>query len=332
MKRKICFAILFSAILFSFKNDGNEERIRHEFSGENGKVNYETKNNLFDGDYFSFYKNGKPKAEGKFLNNQRTGSWTVYDSLGNEKVQREYKDNFTFTQIFPEVPDNGPISLLNEPIYKPAYNKNGYIDYFYINERAVMISKRIWRRIEVKDNGEIFRNNNFIHAVVDSLIAKKIIAYADDEFHDTISKQNFERLCDTSSYNVIAYEIKEDWFFDNDRMISESRIIGISPVVLSRNRISDGDGYEYHLGWFYFPYLRNTMAKIKTGKNVPADVHSLDDLFFYRYFHGDIFKESNIYDRPLADYPEVNDIQKERERIEISMIEMEHDTWLRFVK
>ena len=65
------------------------------------KYIYEKKNGIFDGEYKSLYSNGKTKAEGKFKDNMRTGTWKVYDSTGVLKMQREYKNNFGFTRTFP---------------------------------------------------------------------------------------------------------------------------------------------------------------------------------------------------------------------------------------
>jgi gliding motility associated protien GldN len=323
-----CAGIFFLA----FTSSSIPEREKHTWSDGKTTVMYETRGGLMDGDYFSYYSNDAKKCEGKFSNNMRVGLWTVYDSLGNKKMQRNYKNSFEYEQVFPELPKDGPIKLLNEPIYKLSYNKYGFIDYSYLEERACVMSKRIWRTISVENNPIFFSKNKLIQLLVDSVVAKKYKVYADDEFRDTISKQNRERLLDTSSYDVIGYEIKEDWFFDGDRMLSESRIIGISPVVVSRVN-SGEDKFEYHLGWFYFPRIRKGMAQLNVkDKSIPKYIHTFDDLFFFRYFHGDIYKESNIRDRLLSDYTKPEDLPKERERIEIDLLEREHNLWIHFSK
>jgi hypothetical protein len=71
------------------------------------------------------------------------------------------------------------------------------------------------------------------------------------------------------------------------------------------------------------------MAQTKVVANAsPTNVKSLDDLFFFRDFASEIIKESNVYDRFINDYFSVPDIADEAQRIEVSIIEAEHDTWL----
>jgi hypothetical protein len=71
------------------------------------------------------------------------------------------------------------------------------------------------------------------------------------------------------------------------------------------------------------------MAQTKVVANAsPTNVKSLDDLFFFRDFASEIIKESNVYDHFINDYFSVPDIADEAQRIEVSIIEAEHDTWL----
>ena len=85
--------------------------------------------------------------------------------------------------------------------------------------------------------------------------------------------------------------------------------------------------------WVYFPQIRKYLAQEKIRQTgLPTKIKTLDDLFFYRCFYGQIYKESNVYDKPITAYSIGKEIDKEAERIEISLIESEHDIWLRFTK
>jgi hypothetical protein len=332
--RTLFFCVAGILVSLFFSNAIAMGRVKHTFSNGMDTVVYETQNGLFDGMYNSFYKNGNKKSVGQFSNNMRVGLWTVYDSLGNKKMQRNYKNNFEYEQIFPTLPKEGPIKVLSQS-YKLNYNKNGFIDYFYLDQRAIVVFKKIWREIGVENNPNIFSGNKLFHLLVDSLIAKKYTAYEDGgfDFKDTISKQNLARLIDTANYDVVGYDIMEDWFFDNDRMLSETRILGIRPVIRDRKTMEKQDVYTYHLGWFRFYQIRNGIAKIKLeDKTCPKNIRTLDDLFFFRYFEGSIRKESIFYDEKISDFIQKRDLGKGSEGIAISLIEMEHDIWIKFSK
>ncbi|MBL4862477.1 MAG: hypothetical protein JKY09_05605 [Crocinitomicaceae bacterium] len=65
---------------------------------------------------------------------------------------------------------------------------------------------------------------------------------------------------------------------------------------------------------------------------LPCDkVKSLDDLFFFRCFSGQIYKAGNVYDRKISDYMTGDkELDKESLRIDIDLIEDEHDLWIQF--
>lgn len=54
----------------------------------------------------------------------------------------------------------------------------------------------------------------------------------------------------------------------------------------------------------------------------------MKQFFEQRQFKSEIYKESNVYDCQLADYLPLGKRQAESERIEMDMIESEHDLWL----
>ena len=312
--------ILLSIIFLSFNESKKEKYI---YEDENIKCSYETMQGRLDGQYVSYYKNGKKKSEGKFENNYRIGKWTVWDSIGSIRMQRNYSNPFTFKQIIPKVSNDEPIKLLNVPIYNLQYNKDGFIEYFYLKERMVVWAKRIWRYVTPKENPILFKRENLFSFLTKNIQSKNITPYGteDDEFRKELTTP-----LDTSNYKIIAFKIKEDCFFDNERLVSESRIIGICPVAIEKEDTLD-------LYWIYFPELRKFLAQEKIQRTkLPLNVKTLDDLFFFRYFYGQIYKESNIYDRTISSYKTGKGIDKEAERIEISIIESEHDIWISFTK
>ncbi|MFM2224829.1 MAG: hypothetical protein RJA07_1031 [Bacteroidota bacterium] len=83
--------------------------------------------------------------------------------------------------------------------------------------------------------------------------------------------------------------------------------------------------------WVYFPQIRKNLAQIKI-KTLFTSIKTLDDIFFFRDFYGQIYKEANISDKQISDYKTGIEILKEAERIEIGIIEEEHDLWLASAK
>lgn len=312
---KQAFFIIASLLLFSFIQTGKE---KHVFKNTFTHCEYETTSGRLNGNYVSYYTNGKKKAEGMFENNYRTGKWTVWDSTGRIRMQRLYTDPFHFTRIVPPVPKDAPIQLLNTSPYEICYNAKGYIHYFPLQERAVLWSKRIWRELKPSENPILFEQNKLFKVIRKGLSEKTLKAYSnkDDEF-----REELKQIPDTSALQIIGYQIKEDTFFDKDRLVSESRIIGICPIAVNK-KTKD----TIALYWIYFPELRELLANEQV--QVSKQINSLDDLFFYRYFYGQIYKESNVYDRPVSAYANGLEAIKESERIEMSMIESEHDIWI----
>ncbi len=316
--------VLYILLPFIFLSFSNEGKLKHTFESKYIKCTYETNDGRLDGNYVSYYTNGQKKAEGKFENNYRIGKWTVWDSTGRVRMQREYTDPFAFKRLIPEVPKDKVIELLNVTPYTIQYNKDNYIELFKLKERSVVWTKRIWRSATAENNKLLFDNNKLFSILNKNILNKNITAYqtTDDEFRKELQVTSL----DTASLKLIAFKIKEDFVFDAERLVSEWRIIGICPVAIQKQDTLD-------LYWVYFPETRKYLAQEKIQSNeLPTKIKTIDDLFFYRYFSAPIYKEENVYERSISDYMWGKEIEKEAERIELNTIEYEHDIWISFTK
>jgi gliding motility associated protien GldN len=135
--------------------------------------------------------------------------------------------------------------------------------------------------------------------------------------------------CDSiTSDEIVAWDIKEDWFFDKQRSVMDVRIIGISPVVYYSDPNTKQVIGTKNLFWLYFPQIRPIIQNyfVYNRKN-DAQRMSYDDLFWKRSFSSYITKESSIYDRTINDYTSGVDALLESERIKKEMMEIEHDVW-----
>jgi len=164
-----------------------------------------------------------------------------------------------------------------------------------------------------------------------------------------------------SSQGIVAYNIKEDWFFDKERSMLDKRIIAIAPVskfkyakpdspteyqqgpmvvYLNGQEViassNDNRGYEEFKGlteekemfWLYFPELRNVIVNYYTY-NDKSDAlwMSFDDLFWKRKFNAQIYRTSDKFDREIEDYRFGVDALREAEKIKGEIRKWEHDVW-----
>jgi hypothetical protein len=158
-----------------------------------------------------------------------------------------------------------------------------------------------------------------------------------------------------SSECIVAYNIKEDWFFDKERSMLDRRIIAIAPVVHAETDSSDGsikqvffyvngersaidatgilssyngNVVERELFWLYFPELRNVMVNyyIYNDQN-DSQWMSFDDMFWKRRFSAQIYRVSDKFDREIEDYKFGVDALYEAERIKEQIREWEINVW-----
>jgi gliding motility associated protien GldN len=133
-----------------------------------------------------------------------------------------------------------------------------------------------------------------------------------------------------STSNVVAYRVKEEWFFDKQRSVMDVRIIGLAPLIYAvddKGNRREGD-LRIPIMWIYFPEAR----KILTNQEVfmrgnDSDRRTWDDLFQKRMFSSYIYKENNVYDRRIEDYKQGMDALVEADRIKQEITNLEHDLW-----
>ena len=121
--------------------------------------------------------------------------------------------------------------------------------------------------------------------------------------------------------------IKEDWFFDKQRSVMDVRIIGISPLKIQMDESGNFKGFE-PLFWIYYPEARYVFANYEIfNRENDSERRTYEDLFWKRMFNSYIRKETNVYDRTIAEYTKGIDQQLEAERIKNLIFNFEHDLW-----
>lgn len=237
------------------------------------------------------------------------------------------------------------------------YHHNQVFPYPYLREADMMWSTRHWERIDVREkiNHHLYYpiqavpdRKSLYDVLVDGILNEGTIVevFADDRFEipltpeqvqnytaeiDTIRDQDDPTiilLIDTikiQSKDVVAYEIKSDWFFDKQRGEMKNRIIGISPKV--RNPQTQD---VYNLFWVWFPDARYALAThIAFNNHNNAARLTYDQIFHIRYFDSTIYKQDNVYDRKIADYKRNAPLEQllEAQQIKEELRNMEHDLW-----
>lgn len=320
--------LLVILFIFSFL-DVFSQKESLTYSNNFYSVEAKKENGMLHGKYTAKYPNGVTRAEGEFKNNIRVGIWKVFDTSGRVIQSREYKNNLEYSRLYPRKAKQGPALLFDTAVYQLNLNEKGYYDYFTLQERMVMYSKRVWRTITPTNNKLLFSKNKFYDQLIKYLSDSTKQSYCSKE-ENFKTQMKFSEVAQLNSknYQIISYKLKEDVIYDNERNLAETRIIGICPVGVNKKTKDTSD-----LCWIYFPYIREALATQKVADKKNTLVKTMDDLFFFRYFSGDIYKESNIYDTDLltqsTSESELKTLQTE---IEISIIEMEHDFWLGFVR
>jgi gliding motility associated protien GldN len=234
----------------------------------------------------------------------------------------------------------------------------------YLREADVMWSKKVWRIIDLKEKmnlpfyypmEKINDRRSLNDILYDAVKEGTLTAYMDEEFMTPMTREEFQRIggagVDTtqivdpeppyltrdtvivrefSTTNVVAYRVKEEWFFDKQRSVLDVRIIGLAPLIYAvddKGNRREGD-LKIPIMWVYFPEAR----KILTNQEVfmrgnDSDRRTWDDVFQKRMFSSYIYKENNVYDRRIEDYKQGMDALVEAERIKQDITNLEHDLW-----
>ena len=252
-------------------------------------------------------------------------------------------------------------------VFTPEHTTNRQvIPYAHLREADVMWLKRIWREVDLRQklNHTMFypekpmqgRKNLFdvikdaitkdgtltaystgalgdddmftqelTLAEVNDLLSEEIVQYAEDPNTGEMIETKINK--DVSAADVKKYQIKEEWFFDRQRSVMDVRIIGICPLVDEYNEYGEFKGSK-KLFWIYFPEARYVFKNAEVYNRFnDTERRTYEDIFWKRQFSSYIIKESNVYDRSIAEHKVGLDALLEAEKIEEKIFNMEHDLW-----
>ncbi len=279
-------------------------------------------NNHLEGVYCEKYTSGKIKVLGSFSDGQRVGIWSIWDENGILQVRRMYTNNKICDFLFPitvktynEIFKQFPESSLNK-------NSKSFIPYTFVEEREVVYSQRVWRQLSSINEPELFKQVDF-RMLVEHVFDKnsKIFLYEPlGSLRHEIPQDSMEILkSQFSTWDFNRIEIKEDFFFNLNSLLSDTRQISIGFY-----KDSNAKTPSYSI---YYPWLREVLSTIKLKNSNMKEVENLDDLFFYHNYRGNIVWSRNDFE--FENGTEENKLPNEF-KIELEKFVEEHKLWLAY--
>jgi gliding motility associated protien GldN len=257
---------------------------------------------------------------------------------------------------YPQAPDPCSINRTQRPFP---------VSYSSLREADVMWSKRTWRVIDLREklNLPMYYPTepkvclmSLFDVLKCAVLEGDLTAFAnpvfDDEFTTPMTKQEVRSMLVTwdsthmsqdasnpdnmistpmkteiTSADIHQYWIKEDWFFDRQRSVMEVRIIGICPLTLKKSEEGEVIGSK-PLFWIYFPEARPYLARAAVFNRWNDEERmSYDEVFEKRMFASYVYKESNVYDRSIAEYKQGMEALLESEDIKENIFKYESNLW-----
>lgn len=254
-------------------------------------------------------------------------------------------------------------NVLDGVYVKEHYPTRKVIPYTHLREADVMWSKRIWRKLDLREKinqplyfpiDRIKDRRSLTQVIMEAVREGSLTAYSasDDEFTLTLTKAEIDKIgakIDTiyvdnpeppydlqmkivvNEFNpgtVKEYRIKEDWFFDKQRSVQDVRIIGICPVADNIDPTTGEIRGSTPLFWIYFPEARNIFASAEVfNRTNDAERRTLEDIFWKRMFGSYVYQEQNVYNRRIAEYKQGIHALLEAERVKNDIFLLEHDLW-----
>jgi gliding motility associated protien GldN len=151
---------------------------------------------------------------------------------------------------------------------------------------------------------------------------------------DTIQDENGNMVPvrnEVEPSSITGYTLKEDWIFEKQRSMLETRILAMCPRAITINKNTgkeDENAAPTSLFWIYYPAFGPLFSKIPifNDKNNAAP-RSLYSIFSKRQFSSYIIQESNVYDRAMSAYVKGLDALLEGEKVHDKIAALEHDMW-----
>ncbi len=201
----------------------------------------------------------------------------------------------------------------NAPLYYPVRPMNGSMNLFSTIFQLMCENKIVAYRYE--DGFEAFDEDHIIN-FKDDVLDRAYIYYEEIPGRAGEDPSFIINEGDVPSGDVLAYYVKEAWYFDQNNSVFDVKTLALCPILTT-----SGDLGEQTTPLFWLPYenIRPyiTNSYIMTSNINNAKTFTIDDYFRRRMFDGEIIKTENLMNRTLREYyPEPDSLKLAQERIE----------------
>jgi hypothetical protein len=245
------------------------------------KYEIDTLNKMFNGKLKLIDKDGMLILSGNYKSNQKKDKWDYFDSKGNLLSSRNYKNSYQFDEL----------KSNKKKILKYQFERNkesNLIIYPFVADSCVEQSTRYYSYIPKNlYNKYIFSNDMLYNKIIEYVNLKdNPEIYSTSDFLNKLSKNKIQESLNLNKSKIIGYKICEYFYFDSCISNSESRILGICPVIWQSEK------KNIDLFWIYYPNFRTQLANELI--NINKEVKSLEDLFHFRYFNSQIYFQLSV--------------------------------------
>lgn len=293
----------------------------HIYKDSAFSCNYQTLSGMLHGKYVSFYKNGVKKSEGDFQFNNRIGEWSVWDSTGKLRAKRIYTNPYEYQRIYPEIPSEGPLPLLSEPIYTLKRDSLDEWEKYSIRLRMVVYQQRDFKFFYASQKQLFFDSKTLFDILYENALKKNFSIYMGKGEDNEFKLRGDISTIDTSKVKLVGFRIKSDWIIDNTRLISENRVLFFTVLAVDKINLKD----TIELFSVYATDARKYFAKVKLNyPDLPDYLQNLDDVFFFSCFSFEKYEMTHNYNEVPNSYSIESCITNK--------VEKENNTWLQFNK
>ena len=149
-----------------------------------------------------------------------------------------------------------------------------------------------------------------------------------DDETDEIKKRTVTKTRSFDSTSAVKIKLKEKWYIDKQDTRQKVRIVGLSFYYQKENAAGERN-YTWSW-WIPMDDMRVRQVLVNANaydENNDVVERSYDDIFIQRYFDSYVIRESNVYNRSIAEYVADLDAVIESQRIEDKIFEIESDMW-----
>lgn len=218
------------------------------------------------------------------------------------------------------------IDLTNEknaPLYYPTRPVNGMMNLFSIIFQ--LMSEGKLKAYEYIDGYEAFDEEHLVN--FKDVLDRSYIYYEETPGRQGNPPALIINESDVPSADVMAYYVKEAWYFDQNNSVYDVKTLAICPLL---TEMSDLGEQRKPLFWLPYenirPYITNSLIMTSNVNN--AKTFTIDDYFRRRMFEGNIIKTENLMNKTLQEfYPQPDSLAMAQKKIDQDLTDFGKSLW-----